>query len=55
MKKSIIIVIINLIHFTFEGLVIWKVVISYQNLEGDIPWFMIMDYVFLIINFLHII
>ena len=53
--KSIIIVIINLIHFIFEGLVIWKLVISYQILEGNIPWFMIMDYVFLVLNLLHII
>ena len=52
--KSIIIIIINIIHFVFEGLVIWKLVISYQILEGNTPWFMKMDYAFLILNFIHI-
>ena len=52
--KSILIIIINMIHFVFEGLVIWKLCISYKIIEGDIPWFMKMDYSFLIINFIHI-
>ena len=52
--KSIIIITINIIHFTFEGLVIWKLVISYKILEGNLPWFMKMDYAFLSINFVHI-
>ena len=43
-----------MIHFVFEGLVIWKLCISYKIIEGDIPWFMKMDYSFLIINFIHI-
>ena len=51
--KSIIIIIINIIYFTFEGLVIWKLVISYKILEGNLPCFMKMDYAFLSINFVH--
>ena len=52
--KSILIIIINIIPLVFEGLVIWKLVISYKIIEGDIPWFMKMDYAFLSINFVHI-
>ena len=46
---------INLIHFTFEGIIIWKLIISYQIIEGNIPWFMKMDYTFLSLNLVHII
>ena len=53
--KSILMIIIDIIHFAFEGLVIWKLIISYQIIEGDIPWFMKMDYTFLSLNLLHII
>ena len=53
--KKIIVVIINIIHCVFEVLVICKLVFSYIILEGNIPWFMIMDYVFLVLNLFHII
>ena len=55
-KKTFIIIIINLTHFSFEGLIIWKLVLSYKIIkEGSITWFMIMDYFFIILNFFYII
>ena len=50
--KIFIIIIINLTHFSFEGLIIWKLVLSYRIIkEGSITWFMIMDYIFLQIKY----
>jgi len=45
--------IINILVFLFfEGLVIWKLVLSYKIKKEDIdkPWFMTMDYLFIIFN-----
>jgi len=50
-KKAIIILII-LAFIVFEGLVIWKLVLSYKIKKEEIakPWFMTMDYLFIIFN-----
>ena len=45
--------ILNILVFLFfEGLVIWKLVLSYIIIKEEIgkPWFMIMDYLFIIFN-----
>ena len=52
--KSFIVIIINIAHFLFEGLVIWKLVLSYRIKKSGITWFMKMDYIFLILNFIYI-
>jgi hypothetical protein len=45
----------NLINFLFESLVIWKLILSYKIKKGGCTWFMVLDYLFLIINFIYII
>lgn len=52
--KTIIIILINAINIIYEGLMIWKLVLSYEIKAGKIRWFMIMDYIFIILHFLHI-
>ena len=52
--KIFIIIIINLTHFSFEGLIIWKLVLSYKIIKGSAAWFMIMDYFFIFLNFVYI-
>ena len=44
----------NLINFLFESLVIWKLILSYKIKKGGCTWFMVLDYLFLIINFIYI-
>ena len=45
-------IIIDLVYILYEGLVIWKLVLSYKIKADGIPWFMAMDYVFLILDFM---
>ena len=52
--KIFIIIIINLTHFSFEGLIIWKLVLSNNVIKGSAAWFMIMDYFFIFLNFFYI-
>ena len=52
--KSSILIIIDLTHFSFEGFIIWKLVLSYRIKKGGVTWFMVMDYIFLILNFIYI-
>ena len=52
--KSLILIILNLLHIISEGLVIYKLTLSYQIFVGDNPWFIKMDYTFLVFNFIHI-
>ena len=49
------VILFNLINLIFEALVIYKLVLSYKIKKKGIRWFMIMDYIFIFINFLHII
>ena len=48
------VILIDSIHLTFEGLIIWKLVLSYKIKKDDNPWFMIMDYIFIFVHFLYI-
>ena len=43
-----------IIHLTFEALIIWKLAISYKIKTISVTWFMRMDYVFIVFNFLFI-
>lgn len=52
--KKIILIIIDIIHFLFEGLIIWKLALSYKIKNSGITWFMTLDYIFIILNFFHI-
>ena len=52
--KAFILIIINLTHFSFEGLIIWKLVLSYKIIKGSAAWFMIMDYFFIFLNFFYL-
>ena len=57
-KKSFkwgLVILFNLINLIFEALVIYKLVLSYKIKKKGIRWFMIMDYIFIFINFFHII
>ena len=49
------VILFNLINLIFEALVIYKLVLSYKIKKKGIRWFMIMDYIFIFINFFHII
>ena len=51
--KIIMMMIFIVIHFAFEVLIIWKLAISYKIKTISITWFMNMDYVFIVFNFLH--
>jgi hypothetical protein len=53
--KYIIVIIINIVHLSFEGLIIWKLALSYNIKKGDITWFMRMDYTFIFLNFFYMI
>jgi len=52
--KSVILIIIILLHISFEGLVISKLVFSYKIKKDGSTWFIVMDYIFLVLNFIHI-
>ena len=52
--KWTLMILIDLTHLTFEGLIIWKLVLSYKIKKDDNPWFMTMDYIFIFLNFFYI-
>ena len=52
--KFIIQIFMSLINILFESLVIWKLILSYQIKKGGVTWFMVLDYIFLCINFIYI-
>ena len=53
--KSIILIIIILLHISFEGLIISKLVFSYEIKKDGSTWFIVMDYIFIVLNFIHIV
>jgi hypothetical protein len=53
--KYIILIIISLLHISFEGLVISKLVFSYEIKKDGSTWFIVMDYIFIVLNFIHIV
>ena len=53
--KTTILIVIILIHFTYERLVIWKLALSYDIKKDSITWFMVLDYLFIVFNFIYII
>ena len=52
--KIVLIVFIDFIHIIFEGLIIWKLVISYKIKKNGVTWFMAMDYVFIFLNIFYL-
>ena len=57
LEKRFVLFILNFIvvHLSFEGLIIWKLALSYNIKKGDITWFMRMDYAFIFLHFFYII
>ena len=58
LKKNIkmtILIFIILIHFIYKGLIIWKIVLSYNIEKVILEWYMILDFLFIAFNFIYII
>jgi len=53
--KEVVVVLINLFNIVSEGILIWKLTLSYDILQGGIPWFMTMDYIFIFMHFGNIV
>ena len=51
--KFILMVFFNLINLLSEGCAIWKLVLSYKIKKGGVKWFMVMDYIFIVFNFIY--
>ena len=51
--KFSIILFFQAIHLLFEVLIIWKLAISYQIKNDGTHWFIVMDYIFIILNFFY--
>lgn len=52
--KIVLIIIYDLLFFSYEGIAIWKLILSYQIKKDGAFWFIIMDYVFIFLNFIYI-
>ena len=47
-------ILIEIINIIYECLVIWKLALSYKIKKGGTTWFMVLDYLFIVFNFLYI-
>ena len=54
MTKNILIILYDLLFLSYEGIIIWKLVLSYQIKKEGAFWFIVMDYVFIFLNLLYI-
>ena len=52
--KFILMIFINVVYLLFEFLVILKLILSYKIKKGGCTWFMVLDYIFIVINFIYI-
>ena len=52
--KNILIILYDLLFFSYEGVIIWKLVLSYQIKKEGTFWFIVMDYVFIFLNLIYI-
>ena len=52
--KSSLMVLFNLINISSEGLVIWKLILSYKIKKSGVRWFIVMDFIFVFLNLFYI-
>lgn len=52
--KIVLIIIYDLLFFSYEGIAIWKLVLSYRIKKDGVFWFIVMDYIFIFLNLLYL-